>query len=157
MTQKNNDLDKINKNIYIKTYVVSIVSYLILVGLISTFLESSFIQTLLVTAGALLVWTIFKSIIGSITFNLFFKNDLIEKYLHEFKANDFPKPQDYEMEEVESYLQTIAMNPDNHPKNIVATGMLSEFGHARTQGSMLVLLRLTKVMKKALRKYSYFS
>ncbi len=157
MTQKNNDLDKINKNIYIKTYVVSIVSYLILVWLISAFLESPFIQTLLITGGAVLAWTIFKSIIGSITFNLFFKNDLIEKYLHEFKANDFPKPQDYEMEEVESYLQTIAMNPDNHPKNIVATGMLSEFGHARTQGSMLVLLRLTKVMKKALRKYGHFS
>lgn len=154
MTQNNNDLDKINKNIYIKAYLVGIVPFLILVWFLGKAFESSFIQTLLIIGGIFLVWTIFKSIITSITFALFLKNDLIQKYLHEFRANDFPKPQDYEVEEVEAYLQSVAMDPNNHPQNVLAGGMLSEFGHARAQGSMLVLLRLNKVMKEALRQYS---
>lgn len=103
------------------------------------------------------MWTIFKSFITTITFNLFFKRDLIEKYLHEFKENNFPKPNEYELEEVESYLQAIAMTSDNHPKNIVATSMLSEFSHARSHGSILVLLRIRKVMRQALKRYNYFA
>lgn len=150
----NNDLDKINKNIYIKSYIVGIIPFLLLVWILGKAFGDTFLTSLLFVTGAFIVWSIFKTIITSITFNLFLKNDLVQKYVHDLRKNNFPKPEGYDFEEVESYFQTIAMDPDNHPQNIIAATMLSEFGHARTQGGMFAVMRLNTVMKEVLKRYA---
>ncbi len=152
---QNNDLDEINKNIAIKAYIVGTIPFLLITWFISNALDSSFIETILIIGGILLAWTIFRAIVTAITFRLFLKNDLIRMYVNMFRANNFPKPEEYHIESPEQYLRELANEADNFPQNVLATTMLCEFGHARTSGQMLVLFRLNKVMKEALIKYNH--
>lgn len=155
MNKNIDDQNEVNKNILLKSFLVGSIPILLLAWFLSSTFEDSFFKTLLVLGGVYLAWVIYRSIITSITFRLFLRKDMINKFAHDLHANNFPKPEDYEMENVEDYLRMVAMDPDNHPRNIIAATMLSEFSHARIQGSMLVLLRLNKVTKEALKKYNY--
>lgn len=155
MNNKIDDQNEVNKNILIKSSLVGSIPILLLTWFISSAFDEKFFKVLLIIAAVYFGWVIYRSIITSITFRLFLKNDLIRRYAHDLRSNNFPKPEDYELENVEDYLRTVSMDSDNHPRNIIAATMLSEFTHARTQGSVLILMRLTKVMREALKKYHY--
>lgn len=155
MTNNNNDLDKINKNILVKSYLIGCIPVLILAWFLSGFLEESFLKALLIIGAVYLGWIIVRAIYTSIIFHLFFKKDLMELSLHELKLNNFPEPEDYEIENVETYLETVAMDPNNHPRNIVAATMYNEISSLRRQGKILALARMHKVMGNALKKYQY--
>ena len=150
-----NEQEKINKNSAIKAYLVGAIPFLFLVWLIGNLFESSFMETFIVIVVAYFAWTVFKSIITSITFHLFLKKDLVQNYFNIFNTNSFPEPDNSDIENLELYLESVAMDPDNHPTNIVATAILNEFGNARTSGSMLVLFRLNGATKEALKRYQH--
>lgn len=150
-----NESSDVNKNILLKSYLVGSVPTLLLIWFISSALEESFFLVLLIAGGIYFGWLAYKAIITSITFHLFLKSDMVQSYVNVFRTNSFPKPDNVDSDSLEPYLESLAMDPDNHPVNIVATTILSEFGHARSSGSMLALLRFRKVVLEALKRYQY--
>lgn len=155
MNNLNSDPNRIGKNVLIKSWLLGVVQTLLLVWLVSYIMDGDFITVLLFMGALYIGWVIYRAITSAIAFHLFLKSDLIEGTFRELTSNNFPRPEDYEIDNPEDYLSTVVMDAENHPRNVIAATMLSEFSQLRRQSSILGILRLNRVMREVLRKYRY--
>lgn len=103
--------------------------------------------------GLMFAWSLFKEITRAIYFHIFIKKQTINNLVSEFEENNFPVPDEFDIDSYGLYLESIANNKDLYPQNLTALILCYELNYGSVSKSFVLSFRFRKLIKKALRIY----
>jgi len=150
------DLDKIKEkdnSLAKASYVAGFVPALVLAWIVGYFFEIGFWPGLLWVVLLGLAWSFIKWVVISITFRFLVKEKAVDKQVTVLKEFNFPRPEDYHLENPEDYFNEVYGEVD--PKKVISASNVTEINIYRssTGFNLPALMRTLSIHKEALKRY----